>query len=141
MHRENTLNGKIEFFYRALDECISKIPKSEVYFSNNDKEWITPLVKHLINSRWKAFSSHNFVLYRHYQLYVKSEIIKAKKCMNHRSGVWNLVRKTAASPNTRILSLKENNENEEDLANRINLELIKSFTKSVKSDEISQWEI
>ena len=45
------------------------------------KEWITPLIKHLINERWKAYREYNWPQYNHLKMKIKNEI---KKQNNHR---------------------------------------------------------
>ena len=44
------------------------IPHILVQKSKKDKDWITPLIKHLINERWKAYQNRNWPLYEHLKI-------------------------------------------------------------------------
>ena len=78
-------------------QCLMElcIPVNEVYITENDKQWITPLIKHLINERWKAYRVRNWSLYNHLKIKVKHEIIRAKrswanKLQTKSYGIWKL---------------------------------------------------
>ena len=73
--------------------------------SPNEKPWMTPSIKHLINLRWEAYRSRDFSKYSHYKLKVKSEIAKTKIGWIRRSqakNVWKTVKvlsgKTLSDP-------------------------------------------
>ena len=91
------VNKMVSFYHTQLQRCMNKIPIYQIKSTNKDKEWITPLCKHLINLRWKAFRAKNFILYKHYQNKLKLEIPKAKniwaqKCRTRSTGLWNVVK-------------------------------------------------
>jgi hypothetical protein len=90
------LEDKCSSFYSFLFDVFHRtIPVHFVSFSSRDKPWITPLVKHLINCRWKAYHSKHFSVYKHLKAKIHDEIIKAKanwikkmKSVN----IWNVFR-------------------------------------------------
>ena len=90
------IEKKVDLFYSIIYECMKCIPKYTVYFGTEDKPWITPYLKHLINLRWKAFRRHDFQLYNHYKAKVKSEIVAAKsrwasKSCESPKSLWQIV--------------------------------------------------
>jgi len=122
------VNDKCAFFTDSMLSCMSVIPKYEITNSSADKEWITPLCKHLINCRWRSFRSGDFVKYNYYKYKVKTEIDKAKqlwytKCKESSRGMWNFVKKSNLKSVADISSLKEDSESNKDFANKINTEL------------------
>ena len=58
--------------------------------TSQDKPWMTPLIKHLINQRWEAYRFRNYVKYRHFKEKVKKEIAKTKTAWIKRSKEWNI---------------------------------------------------
>ena len=115
----------------TLDECI---PFSHVRFTQNDKPWITPVVKDLINKRWSAFRSCNFDQYRHLKSKVKVEIQKAKLLWTKKmeqADVWKAVNchlgRNSSSP---IMSLVSQYESVDAAVNAINNCLQSNFTVS-----------
>ena len=89
--------------WNNLEECLQLlleccIPMKYVQMSNKDKEWITPLIKHLINARWEAYRCGNWSLFNHLKVKVKHEIMKSKqswanKLQNNTKGIWELARR------------------------------------------------
>ena len=69
---------KCDFFTNAVKYSMRSIPKYNITNSANDKQWITPPCKHLINEKWKAFRVGNWAKYNHLKDKVKIEIRKAK---------------------------------------------------------------
>ena len=93
---EGSLDDKFRYFYFLLFEAFYRtIPVHTVKFSSRDKPWITPLVKHLINCRWKAYRCRNFSLFNHLKEKIRMEIVNAKnkwvKNMKS-SNLWNVAR-------------------------------------------------
>ena len=93
---ELTLNDKCNLVYTFINSTINVFPYVYVKMSC-DKAWITPLVKHLINLRDRAFRERNMVLYSHYKFKVKDEIVKAKsnwisKSQSGKTTIWTIVR-------------------------------------------------
>jgi hypothetical protein len=73
------IDEKCKMFHCILDDKFnSTIPVKFVTFTSNTKPWITPLVKSLINDRWRAYREKNFKLYNHLKLKVRKEIEKSK---------------------------------------------------------------
>ncbi|MEL7309267.1 MAG: endonuclease/exonuclease/phosphatase family protein, partial [Pseudomonadota bacterium] len=91
-----------QVFYEHLDVAMSFVPSSYVMLSTSDKPWITPLLKHLINERWKAFRGKDWRLYQHYKDKVKREIKKAKTTWARRQissskHIWKVVNEIRGS--------------------------------------------
>lgn len=89
---------------RQFQLCLNRhfsetIPMHFVTFTEKNKPWITPLVKHLINERWRAYRERNFPLYNHLKQKVRKEIEKSKliwsKKMKSRD-MWKIVNETLA---------------------------------------------
>ena len=73
------------------------IPMKEVHMTDRDKQWLTPLIKMLINDRWQAYRMKNWAVYNHLKSKVKIEIAKAKrswakKLQSATYGIWNLAK-------------------------------------------------
>ena len=93
---EPTIDSMCSKFYSLLSGSIAVIPCEQVVFSVNDKPWMTPVLKTLINKRWNAFRCKNWSLFRHYKDKVKQEIIHAKRIWSERQsqttrGLWKVV--------------------------------------------------
>jgi hypothetical protein len=87
---------KADTFYNWIDEAISKLPCSYVALHSSDKAWVTPLIKHLLNCKYRAFYDKDFPRYRHFKKKVKSEIARAKakwvdNLKSHPNGIWKLL--------------------------------------------------
>jgi len=124
------INEKCNYFTNSLLSSISTIPKFQITMSSTDKQWVTPLCKHLINCRWKAFRENNFSKYEFYKTKVQSEIKKAKrlwylKCKETVGGMWSFLKKTNVKSAGDIINLKDSGETDKSFADRINYELIK----------------
>ena len=98
LYLSEDVNEMCTIFYRIIEEAVSRsIPCEYVTFTSRDKPWITPVLKSLINRRWKAYRERNMSLYNHYKTKVKLEIDKAKsswaqKAANSAKQLWNIVR-------------------------------------------------
>ena len=131
----DNVDVKCDFFTNAVKYSMRSIPKYNITNSANDKQWITPLCKHLINERWKAFRVGNWAKYNHLKDKVKIEIRKAKilwyqKCKRKRGGLWDYIKKSCPSKKSNIISLKDENESVKELCDRINIKLSESFSNS-----------
>ena len=60
----------------GMTECI---PTKTIVLSDKEKPWMTPVIKDLVNRRWRAFRIKDFVMYNHLKAKVKEEINRAKK--------------------------------------------------------------
>ena len=106
----DSLDQKCSAFYEILDNASSCIPVEYVVMNENDKPWVTPLLKLLINKRWAAYRSKDWPRYVHFKEKVKLEINKAKRIWANRQtetcrGTWTLVnelrgKKTSSTHNT-----------------------------------------
>jgi hypothetical protein len=64
--------------------------------TDNDKEWMTPLTKFLIEERWSAYRRRQWEKYNHLKIKVRNEIKRAKliwanKMKKSTNGLWKLV--------------------------------------------------
>ena len=96
---ENACNvdDMCKIFYDLLLKCISAIPCEFATLTVRDKHWMTPVLKCLINKRWRAFHEKNWPEYNHYKEKVRTEILKAKrlwvmKQSNTPRGLWQVVK-------------------------------------------------
>ena len=88
----STLHAKITLL---LEESI---PRRIVVMSSNDKEWLTPLTKLLIQDKWNAFRAKEWTLFHHLKEKLRKEIMKAKdiwaqKMKETPYGLWKLANK------------------------------------------------
>jgi hypothetical protein len=84
-------------FYELFNDALESIPTQYVAMSSLDKPWMTPILKLLIDRRWRAYKDRNWKLFAHYKAKVKEEICKAKriwaaKCFESQKHVWNVVK-------------------------------------------------
>ena len=92
-----SLDDKCYEFHSLINKSVVKsIPSHVVSYSDKDKPWITPVTKHLINQRWKAYRCGNFPIYHHLKMKIKLEIKKskliwAKKSQYDAKSAWNSV--------------------------------------------------
>ena len=92
-------------FINCIHELIkSHIPIHSVEMRASDKEWLTPLTKHLINERWKAFRQRNWPKFNHLKAKVKLEIAQAKslwanKMQKFSNGLWKIVNRIQGKKN------------------------------------------
>ena len=92
----SSVDEMVTAFYALFDSCASVFPCHYVTFTKNDKPWMTPVLKVLIQQRWCAFRAKNWTMYNHFKLRVKQEIVKAKslwaeKQRRSAKGIWNVV--------------------------------------------------
>ena len=94
--KDESLDTRTESFHHILYESFSlTIPSYEVRMTSQDKPWMTPLIKHLINQRWEAFRSRDFTKYHHFKEKVKKEIAKTKTAWIKKSkegNIWKAVK-------------------------------------------------
>ena len=103
----STVDDMCHDFYCIFQAALSFIPYTYVSFSKNDKPWITPILKDLINKRWNAYRLKNWPLYFHYKVRVKDELTKAKliwtkKHINSSKNVWKVVNETRGKSNASV---------------------------------------
>ena len=95
-HEEDSLDFKCEMFhYLLLAIFQDTIPSKTVKVIDNNKPWITPYIKSLINDRWFAYRTGNMPLYNHLKKKVKEEILKSKVSWAKKlssKNIWSVVR-------------------------------------------------
>ena len=88
------------------------IPKSFITMTTNDKPWLSPITKYMINKRWEAFREKRWTEYEHWKEKIKLEIQESKKKWTDRlkaspKGVWSLL-KTFKDSNKGYVSKGDN---------------------------------
>ena len=73
------IDKKATILQNCLLKAFGYIPSRNVIIYDSDKEWMTPLVKILINDRWNAYRDKNWPLYNHLKTKVKKHILLAKQ--------------------------------------------------------------
>jgi len=77
---ELTAEDSVIRFHATLSSLLSNcIPRKTIVFSDNDKQWVTPRLKSLLNDKWRAWRNKNFPVFQHFKDKLKSEIVIAKK--------------------------------------------------------------
>jgi len=142
-YESTDVDTKVKLYCEALQTSMNSIPTHTIKVSSKDKKWITPLCIHLINQRWKAFRNNDEILYKHYQEKARAEIVKAKtiwvkSCKREKIGLWSMVQKSAPKASSSIETLRNEFESTASLANRINDELVKSFTPRYNAPDVSK---
>ena len=95
--QDANVNTQWNSFLNCLHQLVQEnIPKHTVCMTDNDKEWMTPLTKHLIQERWNAYRMQQWDKYNHLKEKVKKEIKRAKaiwanKMKRSTNGLWKLV--------------------------------------------------
>ena len=92
-----SVETKCTMFYQKVDEALLAFPYTYVEMSPNEKPWMTPKLKYLINCRFEAYRLKQYPKYLHLKAKVKQEIIKAKntwmqKLKQSPKGIWKAVR-------------------------------------------------
>lgn len=73
------INETTKILETNIKSCISILPKNTIKLKQDDKPWITPVLKVLISKRWNAYKQRRFNIYKALKEKVKHEIIKAKQ--------------------------------------------------------------
>ena len=72
------INEKVNILHNACKSALNNIPQRKVWLTVNDKQWMTPKIKIMINDKWSAYRSKNFSVFNHLKLRIKQEIFHAK---------------------------------------------------------------
>ena len=102
-----SVDEKCSFFADAILSCfVDTIPAQTVIMTDKDKPYITPLIKHLINTRWRSYRQRNFPLYQHLGSKIKKLLIaqKRKWAMNARNSpkeMWKIVNESTGRNSSR----------------------------------------
>lgn len=96
-------NDDVNLQWSKLHQVISTlmkktIPQRKVIMTANDKSWMTPLTKTLINEKWTAYRTKDWQRFAYLKNKVKEEVKKAKsiwanKLKNSTNGLWRMTRK------------------------------------------------
>ena len=103
MYRSNaTIDEKCECFYDIWTDAKSVIPYTFVCLNDEEKPWITPLLKSLLQKKHEAFRKKNFAVFNHLKSKLNQEIKKAKdawvnKLKKRPTGFWSMIKEVASS--------------------------------------------
>ena len=103
LYSESDVNKQWEIFHNAITSAINEnIPQQRVLMKDNDKAWMTPLTKFLINEKWHAFHDRDWSRYNHLKYKLKTEICRAKKIWASKSkdsskALWKTVKQMTGS--------------------------------------------
>ena len=102
VYASNSVDTKCEALYDILYDAMAIIPRRTVIMTESDKPWITPLLKLMIEDRWRAFRSRNWPLFSHLKRKVRNEIIRAKEKWSQMlsqegKSIWKVVREVSGS--------------------------------------------
>ena len=91
------VDRKTSIFYERINKALLQIPFEFMEMTITDKPWLTPKLKLLINKRYQAFHSKDWLLFHHFKTKIKKEIAKAKTAWLQKStltsnGLWKAVR-------------------------------------------------
>ena len=92
------IDSKWSKLHTTIVQLLDKtIPQHSVVLTTNDKNWMTPLTKLLINQKWEAFRMRDWTKYAHLKAKVKIEVTKAKtvwckKLRTSKNGLWKLTK-------------------------------------------------
>ena len=76
-----TIEDKTNLFYSKIRYIVTDIPRKVIKIKKwKDKKWITPVIKILVNNRWKAYKNRDFSKYNNYKEKVHQEIKNLKNC-------------------------------------------------------------
>ena len=131
------LDAKCSYFYEKFNNARAFIPSDVVVMKPSDKPWITPLLKKLINQRFRAYRMSNFSLYNHLKIKVKKEIDKAKvlwsrKMCHGKKGIWGIASElqNKRSTQTKMKNFLLDFSSPAEAANMINTVFSEVFSKS-----------
>ena len=150
--KELSLHDKCEKFHDTLQLAVDKcVPISYVKCTRQDKPWITPMIKDMINKRWMAFRTKNFQIYNHLKVKIREEIAKSKLLWTKKAKTKNIWRAVHAQLGTKssnpIMNILSNYTDIQTAVENINLTLTSVFsTSSSKVDlcditESKDWKV
>ena len=130
------LNEKCTMFQEYLKFVFhNTIPTTNVTFTSNTKPWITPLIKHLINERWRAYRERRFQIFNHLKIKIRREIVKSKlSWANKMKGkdMWKVVNEIRCQRTSDPMkSLYSKFNTIETAANAINQKLSEVFSEKI----------
>ena len=90
------IDEKAYIFHQRVNDALATIPFDFVRMSKNDKPWLTPKLKLLINKRFQSYRSKDWKTFQHLKMKIKKEIASAKrtwtdKCSSSSHGLWKSV--------------------------------------------------
>jgi hypothetical protein len=115
----------------------------------NDKSWMTPLTKMIINEKWQAYRTKNWEKFHHLKTKARKEIIKAKtmwakKLKESTHGLWKMAKHLSGKQTkNEISNLITQFKTPTALAERIaeNMEINDTPQEKVLSEEDGDWNL
>ena len=136
------VNLAVELFNKVCATALSVIPHRTVKIYENDKSWMSPKLKLLINDKWAAYRQRNFNKFKALKVKIKQSIITAKGNWIKRNSqtaksFWSIVNDlTNKNKSSNFLGPLLNLYPDRDiLANIINEKFCASFVKSGKMSQ------
>ena len=129
-----SVDEKCDILHATINHAMEVLPFTYVKMTKNDKPWMTPMLKSLINRRYDAFRCKNFALYLHYKQKVKKEISRAKtRWVNSKmqtvNGLWSVVKSISNKESKQSLNgLLQNYASIHEAVEQINSKLNQSFS-------------
>jgi hypothetical protein len=136
----HSVQEKCDMFYDWFYMCMKEIPQYYVEMKSNDKPWITPILKRLINLKHESYRNKSFGLYKHYKEKVRSEIIAAKSNWVKRQQespkrVWNIVKGISGRKQCDLTSLTAQFASTQEAAEAINSTFTEYFSATTPNWE------
>lgn len=130
-----SVDEKCIIFHEVINLCVKQtVPVVVVKFSGDEKPWLTPVIKHLINLRWAAFRDRDFVKYNFFKAKVRKEIVKAKlrwglNAKRSTKDLWRVTNSVVGRAKPSLSSFLSDFSTPVDAANAINTVFSNVFTR------------
>ena len=139
---QDCVEKKCEIFYEVIQDALLMIPHTIVQMSPNDKPWMTPILKHLINCRFQAYRAGQFDKYNHYKKKIKRGINDAKaswvtRLKQAKQGIWKAARNTHSRTSNDLVFLLSKYSSPKDVANALNTTFVSVFTPDSLPEDTS----
>lgn len=97
---QDAIDEKCAMFYSMVNNALNEIPFTYVEMSKNEKPWMSPKLKLLINLRYEAYRMKQFQKFAHLKEKIKQEIKKAKgiwlsNLKRQPQGIWKAVQNSS----------------------------------------------
>jgi len=135
LYYESNIDKKTEIFYKNIAKILECIPKKTVKMKSNDKPWINPFIKSLINDRWKAYKNRNFAVFNHLKNKIKIKIIESKKLWAENiilksKNPWKILKEDTSETKSNISKIIDQFDSPNEAVNEINKIFSNVFEKS-----------
>ena len=153
---DECIHKKCDMFCTIMEQAKACIPHAYVEMSANEKPWMTPVLKLLINKRYEAYRKKDYDKYNYYKNKVKKEIAKAKavwftKLKESKGGIWKAIRPTSRKSTTgNFKDLMLQFSSVKNIAESLNIVFSSAFTASsidnsmenrCSSNSMNEWQV